>query len=76
MVSANGVRALDYDKLETVMRRLALEAGAIIMQVYGEDDFAVELKGDESPVTKADKAADDHISAGLRAAFPDVALVT
>lgn len=67
---------MDYEKLETVMRRLALEAGAIIMQVYGEDDFGVELKDDESPVTKADEAADAHISAGLREAFPDVALVT
>ncbi|WP_138466232.1 3'(2'),5'-bisphosphate nucleotidase CysQ [Poseidonocella sp. HB161398] len=67
---------MDYEKLEEVMRRLALEAGDIIMGVYGEDDFAVESKDDESPVTKADKAADEHISAGLRAAFPDVLLVT
>lgn len=67
---------MDYEKLEIVMRRLALEAGAIIMQIYGEDDFGVELKGDDSPVTKADEAADAHISAGLREAFPDVPLVT
>lgn len=58
------------------MRKLALEAGAIIMQIYGEDDFGVQSKSDDSPVTKADEAADAHISAGLRAAFPDVALVT
>ena len=67
---------MDFEKLETVMRDLALEAGAVIMKIYGEDDFAVESKADESPVTKADKAADDLISAGLRAAFPDVALIT
>ncbi|MBE3638954.1 3'(2'),5'-bisphosphate nucleotidase CysQ [Mangrovicoccus algicola] len=67
---------MDYGKLEVVMRRLALEAGEIIMGIYGEDDFSVEAKDDDSPVTKADKAADAHISAGLRAAFPDVLLVT
>jgi len=67
---------MDFDKLETVMRRLALEAGSIIMQVYGEDDLGVRSKEDASPVTKADEAADAHISAGLKAAFPDVLLVT
>ncbi|MGB0968654.1 MAG: 3'(2'),5'-bisphosphate nucleotidase CysQ, partial [Halocynthiibacter sp.] len=39
-------------------------------------DFDVKLKSDESPVTVADEAADALISAGLRAAFPDVMLVT
>jgi len=67
---------VDFQKLETEMRRLALEAGALIMEVYGRDDFQVESKSDESPVTVADKLADAHISEGLRAAFPDVALVT
>lgn len=67
---------MDFAKLELEMRRLALEAGTIIMEIYGQDDFAVESKDDESPVTAADKAADAHISAGLQAAFPDVLLVT
>jgi len=67
---------LDFDTLVNVMRRLALEAGDLIMEVYGAPDFEVRTKGDESPVTAADEAADAHISAGLRAAFPDVALVT
>ncbi|MCP3970795.1 MAG: 3'(2'),5'-bisphosphate nucleotidase CysQ [Rhodobacteraceae bacterium] len=58
------------------MRRLALEAGAVIMEVYDRDDFEVRSKSDESPVTEADEAADAHIAAGLRAAFPGIALVT
>ena len=57
-------------------RRLALEAGALIMEVYGRANFDVETKADASPVTEADEAADRHISAGLRAAFPDLPLVT
>ncbi len=67
---------MDFGKLATVMRQLALEAGDIIMGVYAADDFDVRSKSDDSPVTEADEKADAHISAGLRAAFPDVALVT
>ena len=58
------------------MRRAALDAGDAIMQVYAAADFDVRAKSDDSPVTAADLAADAVISAALRAAFPDVALVT
>ena len=67
---------MDYEKLVTVMRRLSLEAGDKIMEIYGRDDFEVKSKSDDSPVTAADEAADAIISTGLRAAFPDVALIT
>ncbi len=67
---------MNYDKLTEVMRKLAIEAGAKIMEIYESDDFDVELKSDDSPVTIADQAADALISAGLTAAFPEVALVT
>lgn len=67
---------MDYAKLASTMRQLALDAGDKIMQVYAADDFEVRAKSDESPVTIADEAADAVISAGLRAAFPDVPLVT
>ncbi len=67
---------MDFAKLEIVMRRLALEAGDVIMDIYNSDDFEVKSKSDDSPVTAADEAADALISAGLRAEFPDVLLVT
>ena len=67
---------MDFKYLTTVMRKLALEAGDKIMEIYDGPDFEVQLKSDDSPVTVADEAADAIISAGLRAAFPDVALVT
>ncbi|MFW2545536.1 3'(2'),5'-bisphosphate nucleotidase CysQ [Primorskyibacter sp. 2E107] len=67
---------MNYSQLVQVMRRLALEAGDKIMEIYNSDDFEVKVKSDSSPVTEADEAADALISAGLRAAFPDVALVT
>lgn len=67
---------MDFDRLAQDMRRLAIEAGEAILEIYGTDDFAVRAKADESPVTAADEAADALIAKGLRAAFPDVALVT
>lgn len=67
---------MDFNRLEAVMRRLALEAGDAIMEVYAKADIDVDLKSDDSPVTEADRAADDIISAGLRAEFPDTLLVT
>jgi 3'(2'), 5'-bisphosphate nucleotidase len=67
---------MDFGHLTEIMRRLALEAGDKIMEIYESPDFDVRSKSDDSPVTAADEAADAIISAGLRAAFPDVALVT
>jgi 3'(2'), 5'-bisphosphate nucleotidase len=67
---------MDFDRLVAVMRRLALEAGERILEVYNSPSFEVKSKSDTSPVTEADEAADALISAGLRAEFPDVTLIT
>ncbi|MEI6098091.1 MAG: 3'(2'),5'-bisphosphate nucleotidase CysQ [Alphaproteobacteria bacterium] len=67
---------MDFDRLIPIIRRLALEAGDRIMEVYDGPDFEVKSKMDASPLTAADEAADVIISAGLRAAFPDVVLIT
>ncbi|MFT4801103.1 MAG: 3'(2'), 5'-bisphosphate nucleotidase [Flavobacteriaceae bacterium] len=37
--------------------KAALEAGKVILEIYKSDDFEVEIKGDNSPLTKADKAS-------------------
>ena len=67
---------MDFEKLSHVMRGAALQAGEKIMEIYGADDFDVRAKSDESPVTAADEEADRIITTALRAAFPDVPLVT
>ncbi|MBL9050713.1 MAG: 3'(2'),5'-bisphosphate nucleotidase CysQ [Tabrizicola sp.] len=67
---------MDFAQLTQLARKLALEAGDRIMEIYGRPDFEVRAKGDASPVTEADEAADAVISAGLRAAFPEVPLIT
>jgi 3'(2'), 5'-bisphosphate nucleotidase len=67
---------MDLNLFAQVSRQLALQAGAEIMQVYGSATFEVKSKSDASPVTQADEAANAIIAAGLRAAFPDVPLIT
>ncbi|MGB0671396.1 MAG: 3'(2'),5'-bisphosphate nucleotidase CysQ [Rhodospirillales bacterium] len=54
------------DHLLDISRR----AGEAIMAVYATD-FDVERKGDASPVTEADKRADDVIRAAIRAELTD-----
>jgi 3'(2'), 5'-bisphosphate nucleotidase len=67
---------MDYPGIVTTIRRLALAAGAEILEVYGSPDFAVRSKSDASPITEADERADAVISRGLRAAFPGIPVVT
>lgn len=43
----------------------ALKAGEAIMEIYNSEDLEVEFKGDDSPLTKADKAAHEIITAYL-----------
>ena len=43
----------------------SLKAGEAIMEIYGTNDFKVEIKGDNSPLTIADKTANDIINTFL-----------
>ena len=67
---------MDFDRLTIVMRRLALEAGDKIMEIYNSPDFEVRAKSDASPVTAADEVADALISEALAEAFPALPIVT
>ena len=67
---------MNYETMMPILRQLALQGGAKIMEIYEADDFDVRAKSDDSPVTAADEAADAIIAAGLAEAFPDVLCVT
>ena len=54
----------------------AQEAGRIILGHYGAGGVAVETKPDDSPVTIADRQANDAIVQLLRATFPDDAILS
>ncbi len=53
-------------ELAKAVVQIARQAGAAIMAVYAKEDFGLELKADESPLTLADQAANEIICAGLR----------
>ena len=48
----------------------------LILDIYNSSDLGVEIKEDNSPVTKADKAADKEIRENLSTAFPLYSLLT
>ena len=58
------------------MTRLAREAGAAILTVYGGADFGIEMKDDDSPLTRADLAAHEAIVEGLVAGAPDIPILS
>ena len=54
------------DALLQACGSLARDAGKAVMQIYNSGDFEVELKSDNSPLTKADKRSNEIIEAGLK----------
>ncbi len=52
------------------------EAHEAVINVYLSEDFDVRTKDDDSPVTKADIAANDIILSGLARLFPEVPVVS
>lgn len=55
----------ELSALLDIAKKASLAAGQKILKVYNSGDFAVELKGDNSPLTKADQAAHDIIMSFL-----------
>lgn len=62
----------------TALRQVILDAGDAIMQIYQHDDFdkITDWKADNSPLTTADKAANDLIVQKLKTLFPDDAILS
>jgi 3'(2'), 5'-bisphosphate nucleotidase len=52
-----------------IVEQLVREAGALV-RTYYDNGAAVSWKGVDDPVTAADRAANQHLVAGLRQAFP------
>jgi 3'(2'), 5'-bisphosphate nucleotidase len=56
--------------------QIAKAAGEAIMTIYGQDDFSVSHKGDDSPVTAADLAAHSVIVASLAERFVGIPVMS
>ena len=54
---------LSPDYLEQ-LKKLVIDAGAAILEIYHSDNFDIELKSNDSPVTKADLAAHNVLIRG------------
>ena len=51
-------------------------AGALVKEVYDKRNFNVELKGDMTPVTEADRASSEYIVGALRKLNPEVPVIS
>ena len=51
-------------------------AGALVKEVYDKRNFNVELKGDMTPVTEADRASSEYIVGALRKLYPEVPVIS
>ena len=57
--------------------KIAREASDAILNIYeNEEDFEVEHKADDSPLTKADKASHEIISEGLQKITPTIPILS
>ena len=65
-----------FEKELQVALEAAKKAIPTILEIYNSRELGVEIKEDNSPVTKADKAADKIIREYLHEHFPSYALLT
>lgn len=67
-------KLMEENKLKSIISILAI-AGESILAVYSSDNFSTELKADNSPVTRADKASSKIINEGLMKLFPTIPIL-
>ena len=59
---------ISTDQLKDLLSKvktISIDAGQAILDVYESADFNVEIKGDDSPLTRADKESNEVICRGL-----------
>lgn len=61
--------------MDEIIRLTIIRAGQAIMKIY-DTDFEVEMKEDNSPLTLADKTANDIIVECLKENYPDYAILS
>lgn len=62
------------DELALAMGQLCSDAAVPVMEIYASN-FEVRFKGDNSPVSAADEAAEKVILEGLKSILPDVPVI-
>lgn len=59
----------------SLLKRISIEAGKAIMSIY-ETDFEIETKKDNSPLTLADKTANDIIVEAIKKEYSEYAILS
>jgi 3'(2'), 5'-bisphosphate nucleotidase len=67
---------VNFEKELEISKKASVLAGKAIMEVYNSEDFGVEYKKDNSPLTLADKKANAVIVKMLRDNFPQYAVLS
>ncbi|WP_085522303.1 3'(2'),5'-bisphosphate nucleotidase CysQ [Tuberibacillus sp. Marseille-P3662] len=70
----------ELERLDTIdvslVAQIAIQAGQAILDVYHSDDFNVETKADESPLTLADRKSHQMIVSQLEMSFSDIPILS
>lgn len=65
----------NLDRYRTLMVELAMDSGAFIRPLFAHRELAVETKADQSPVTAADRGAEELMRAAIKKRFPDHGII-
>jgi len=66
---------MNYTEMLKVVKEISIAAGELILGVYNSPDFEIQIKSDNSPVTKADQIANDYIVSELQKRYPEVGVL-
>ena len=66
---------MDLTPYRTFLVELAETSGAFILPYFGNADLTVELKSDKTPVTIADRGAEELMRAMIKRRFPDHGII-
>jgi histidinol phosphatase-like enzyme (inositol monophosphatase family) len=66
---------MDLTPFRTFMAELAAESGQFIRPLFGHTHLAVETKSDHTPVTVADRGAEELMRRQIKARFPDHGII-
>ncbi|MFP4205111.1 MAG: 3'(2'),5'-bisphosphate nucleotidase CysQ [Spirochaetaceae bacterium] len=72
----NNSGAGDYAAYLQAALRAALPASDAVLRIYGEENWDVEQKADDSPLTRADREAHEVIAGVLEAETPEVPILS
>lgn len=64
----------DLTKVLETVKEVTRKAGQIILEIY-KKDFSVDFKEDSSPITEADRKANDYIVKSLKSKYPECAIL-